>query len=107
MTKQEFIKRVSRQTRLPQSHVSDVLNASHRLLEDIMRAGEKIIFPGFGTFYTRKGQGGKVKHVRTGKVIEYAGRNVAAFRAGEYLRRAVAGKRRRGAEPKARSRKEA
>jgi DNA-binding protein HU-beta len=107
MTKEEFIKRVSKQTRLPQAHVSDILNASHRLLEDIMRAGEKITFPGFGTFYTSKRQGGKVKHVRTGKVIEYAARNVAAFRPGEYLKRAAAGKRRRGKEPRARSRKEA
>src|SRR4051794_13652207 len=105
MTKEEFIKRVSRQTRLPQGHVSDVLNASHRLLEDTMRTGEKVTFPGFGTFYTSKRQGGKVKHVRTGKVIEYPARTVAAFRAGEYLKRAVAGKRRRGTEPKPQSKK--
>ena len=100
MTKQEFIKRVSRQTRLPQSHVSDVLNASHRLLEDIMRAGEKVTFPGFGTFYTSPRKAGKVKDVRTGKIVEFAARKIAAFRAGEYLKRAAAGKRRRGTEPK-------
>src|SRR4051812_7739912 len=105
MTKEEFIKRVSRETRLPQRHVSDILNASHRLLEDIMRAGERVTFPGFGTFYTSKRQGGKVRHVRTGKVVEYAARNVAAFRAGEYLRRAAAGRRRRGTEPKPKSKK--
>ena len=59
MTKQEFIKRISRQTRLPQKHVSDVLNASHRLLEDILRTGDKVAFPGFGTFYAsqRKAEG--------------------------------------------------
>src|SRR4051794_2203036 len=96
MTKQEFIKRISRETRLPQRHVSDTLNASHRLLEEIMRAGEKVTFPGFGTFYTSKRQGGTVRHVQTGEVIEYAARNVAAFRPGEYLKRAAAGKRRRG-----------
>ena len=50
MTKGEFIKRVSKQTRLPQAHVSDMLNASHRLLEEIMRAGEKVIFPGYARF---------------------------------------------------------
>src|SRR4051795_11119034 len=104
MTKQEFIKRISRQTRLPQKHVSDILNGSHRLLEDIMRSGDKVTFPGFGTFYASQRKAGKVKHVRTGKVIEYAARKVAAFRAGEYLKRAAAGKRRRGKEPRARSR---
>src|SRR4051812_30106368 len=101
MTKEEFIKRVSRETRLPQRHVWDILNASHRLLEEILRAGEKVTFPGFGTFYTSKRQGGKLKDVRTGEIIDYAARKVAAFRAGEYLKRAAAGKRRRGTEPKA------
>src|SRR3954468_23531844 len=105
MTKEGFIKRDSRQTRLPQNQIPDCPTTSDGLLENIMRAGKKMSFRGFGTFYTSKRQGGKVKHVRTGKVIEYAGRNVAAFRAGEYLRRAAAGKRRRGTEPKARSRK--
>ena len=96
MTKQEFIKRISRQTRLPQKHVSDVLNASHRLLEDILRTGDKVTFPGFGTFYASQRKAGKVKDIRTGKIVEYAARKVAAFRAGEYLKRAAAGKRRRG-----------
>src|SRR5919206_4440775 len=96
MTKQEFIKRISRQTRLPQAHVSDMLNASYRLLEDIMRSGGKITFPGFGTFYTSQRKAGKVKDIRTGKIVEFAARKVAAFRPGEYLKRAAAGKRRRG-----------
>ena len=100
MTKQEFIKRISRQTRLPQAHVSDMLNASHRLLEDIMRSGGKITFPGFGTFYTSQRKAGKVKDIRTGKIVEFAARTVAAFRPGEYLKRAAAGKRRRGTRPR-------
>src|SRR5919202_6841994 len=100
MTKQEFIKRISRQTRLPQKHASDILNASHRLLEDILRTGDKVTFPGFGTFYTSQRKAGKVKSIKTGKIVEYAARKVAAFRPGEYLKRAAAGKRRRGKEPR-------
>src|SRR4051812_29609845 len=96
MTKEEFIRRVSKETRLPQRHVLDMLNASHRLLEEIMRAGEKVTFPGFGTFYTRERKAGKVKSIKTGKIVEFAARKVTAFRAGEYLKRAAAGKRRRG-----------
>jgi DNA-binding protein HU-beta len=96
MTKEEFIRRVSKETRLPQRHVLDMLNASHRLLEEIMRAGEKVAFPGFGTFYTSERKAGKVKSIKTGKIVEFAARKVAAFRAGEYLKRAAAGKRRRG-----------
>ncbi len=69
MTKEEFIKRVSKQTRLPQTHVSDILNASHRLLEEIMRGGGKVTFPGFGTFYTSQRKAGKVKHIKTGRAL--------------------------------------
>lgn len=95
MTKEDFLRKVAKQTRLPMTEVADVVNASHRVLEELMRAGDKVTFPGFGTFYIREHKGGKVRHIRTGNVVEYAARNVAAFRPGEYLRNAAAGRRRR------------
>ena len=96
MHKTDVVRRVARETRLSQRAVSDVIGAMHRLIEETLREGKAVTFPGFGTFQTSKRQGGKVKHVRTGDVIEYPARTIATFRAGEILRRAVRGDHRRG-----------
>ena len=95
MYKSEVIRRVAAQTRLSQKVVLDVVNASHRLIEETLRGGEPVTFPGFGTFYPSERQEGTVRDVRTGQEISFPARTVAAFRAGDVLRRAVAGKRRR------------
>lgn len=94
MYKTEMIRRVARETRLSQRIVADVVNATHRLIEQTLRSGGRITFPGFGTFYPSQRQGGQVKHVKTKKLIKYEPRTIAAFKAGDVLKRAVAGKRR-------------
>ena len=95
MHKSDVIKRVAQETRPSQRVVSDVLEASHRLIEAELRQGGRIVFPGFGTFATSKRQGGTVKDIRTGHPLKYPARTVAVFKVGEVLKRAVAGKRRR------------
>ena len=95
MHKLDAIKRVAKETRLSQRVVADVVAASHRVIEGELRAGGRVVFPGFGTFATSKRRGGTVKNIRTGKPVDYPARTVAVFKAGEVLKRAVAGKRRR------------
>jgi DNA-binding protein HU-beta len=70
--------------------------SAHRLIEQTLREGKTVTFPGFGTFYTRERQAGQVRDVRTGEMRTYAARRVAAFRVGDVLKRAVRGERRRG-----------
>ena len=99
MYKTELIRRVARETRLSQRVVADVVEATQRLIEQTLRAGQPMTLPGFGTFYTRKRPAGKVKHIRTRKLIAVPARRIAAFRVGAVLKRAVAGKRRKQARP--------
>jgi DNA-binding protein HU-beta len=94
MYKTDLIKRVARETRLSQRVVSDVIAASHGLIEQALREGQTVTFPGFGTFYTRDKAEGQVRDVRTGEMVSYAARKVAAFRVGDVLKRAVGGQRR-------------
>ena len=96
MHKTEVVRRIAKETRLSQRVVNDVLGASHRLIEETLRAGEAVTFSGFGTFYASQRKAGKVRHVRIGETIEVPARRVAAFRVGDVLKRAVAGRRRRG-----------
>jgi nucleoid DNA-binding protein len=95
MHKTQFIRQVAKETRLSQRVVSDVVNASHRLIEETLRAKKSVTFPGFGKFTKSESKGGKVRHVRSGKEITYKGRRIAQFRVGEVLKRAVRGDRRR------------
>ena len=95
MTKEEFIRKVDKETRLGMREVADVVNASHRVIEELLRKGDYVVFPGFGAFDVRERQGGKVKHVRTGKVVSYPKRIVPYFTPGKYLKNAANGKRRR------------
>jgi DNA-binding protein HU-beta len=95
MYKTDLVKRVAKETRLTQKVVNDVLAASHRLIEQTLRDGKSVTLPGFGTFLTRERAAGQVKDIRSGKLISYAARRIAAFRPGEFLKRAVRGDRRR------------
>src|SRR4051794_29265492 len=96
MHKTDVVRRIAKETRLTQRIVSDVIDAAHRLIEQSLRDGKTITFPGFGTFYTSERQEGKVRNIRTGEEVTFPARRVAAFRTGEILKRAVRGENRRG-----------
>jgi DNA-binding protein HU-beta len=95
MYKTELISRVAKETRLSQRIVSDVIEASHRLIEQTLREGKTVTFPGFGTFLSREKKEGQLRDIRTNEMVSYPARRVAAFRVGEVLKRAVRGDRRR------------
>ena len=84
---------------MSQRVVSQVLGASLETIQTTLAAGERVIVPGFGTFYTSQRQAGRVRSVRTGRQVEVPARRVAAFRVGEVLKRTVAGKRKRRRRP--------
>jgi DNA-binding protein HU-beta len=101
MFKTDIIKRAATETRLSQRVVSDAIDASLRVIEQGLREGKTVTFPGFGTFYTREKKAGQARNFQTGKLINYPARRQAAFRPGEYLKRAVRGDRRSGGKRKA------
>jgi len=70
------------ETRLSQRAVSDVMNATIETIQWGLRHRDKVTFPGFGTFYTRHQKEGRVRDIRSGKIITLAARRVAAFRMG-------------------------
>jgi DNA-binding protein HU-beta len=89
MYKTDLTKKVASEARLSQRAVSDVINATLEKIQWALRHGDKVTFPGFGTFYTRHQKEGKVRDIRSGKIITLAARRVAAFRVGAVLKRSV------------------
>ena len=94
MFKTDIIKRAAAETRLSQRVVSDVIDASLRVIEQSLKEGKTVTFPGFGTFYTREKQAGQARNFQTDEVVTYPARRQSAFRPGEILKRAVRGDRR-------------
>jgi len=96
MFKTDIAKRAAGDTRLSQRVVSDVIGAALKLIEQSLKEGKTVTFPGFGTFYTRGKQAGQARNFQTDELMTYPARRQAAFRPGEILKRAVRGDRRRG-----------
>ncbi len=90
----DLVRRVAQQTGLHQRVVRQVLGVSLETMQSALTAGERVTLPGFGTFSTRQRRAGRVRSVRTGRQVDVPARRVAAFRVGDVLKRAVAGKRR-------------
>ncbi len=88
-----LVRRVTRQTGLSQRVVRQVLGASLGTIQAALAAGERVTLPGFGTFSTSQRAAGRVRSVRSGRQVEVSARRVAAFRVGEVLKRAVAGRK--------------
>ncbi len=89
MYKSEIIKKVARDTRLSQRIVSDVVSATLREMTLSLSKADTVTFPGFGTFYTRMRPRSEARSFATGKTINVPEMRLAAFRAGELLKKAV------------------
>ena len=91
MYKTALMRRVAQETRLSQATVNTVLTASLRQIGAALAAGETVVLPGFGTFSPSVKQARRIRDVRTGRTIEIPARQTATFRAGDVLKRTVAG----------------
>ena len=89
MYKTELTKKVAVETRLKRRAVSDVISATLETIQWALKHGHKVTFPGFGTFYTRHQKEGKVRDIRSGKIVTLPARRVAAFRVGAVLKRSI------------------
>jgi DNA-binding protein HU-beta len=75
--------------RLSEAAVNGVMTAVFDHITDVLAEGETVVFTGFGTFYTSHRPAGEVPQGHTGKTVTFPAHRVAAFRAGERLKRAV------------------
>ncbi len=89
MYKTDIIKKISKETRLSQRVVGDVIDGAVKAIQQALREGRTVTIPGFGTFYTAERKAGQATNFQTGEAITYPARRVASFRAGAVLKRAV------------------
>jgi DNA-binding protein HU-beta len=89
MYKTEVIRKVARETKLSQRVVTDALNATFRAIEQALQSGERVTFPGFGTFYKKQRPAGMIKSFATGLMVDVPAMPQVGFRVGEVLKRSV------------------
>lgn len=86
MTKAEFIAAVAGKTGLTKASAAEAVDAFVGTVVEILKAGEKISFPGFGTFAVASRAARTGRNPQTGKAIQIAASKNGKFTAGKDLK---------------------
>ncbi len=85
----KLIQFLAKKHRRSQAHYRAALTEILDGITERLVRGHSLTLIGFGTFYTRVKAAGKVKDIRTGKLISYGARRQPAFHAGDLLKAAT------------------
>ncbi len=91
MQKTELIKKVARETGVPQKETEAVVNKIIESIVEALKTGDKVTLTGFGTFEVRDTAARTGTNPRTKEKIQIAAGKRATFSAGTQLRDAVGG----------------
>jgi DNA-binding protein HU-beta len=86
MTKAEFVAKVAGELEVPKAVAAEVVDAFLTVTTDLLRAGDKITFPGFGTFDVVERAARKGRNPQTGAEINIAASRSGKFSAGKNLK---------------------
>ena len=86
MTKTEFVEKVAAESGLTKKQADESVKAMLKVLTDALSTGEKVSFPGFGSFEVRERAAREGKNPRTGEVVQIAACKTPAFKAGKALK---------------------
>ena len=83
MTKTELIETMAENTGLSKAEAKKALDCALEEIQKSVARGEKVQFPGFGTFEARQRAGRTGKNPRTGEAITIPACAIPAFKAGK------------------------
>jgi DNA-binding protein HU-beta len=92
MTKKEFIETMAAKTGAPKADMELTVGALLEVISDILKKGDSLSFPGFGSFEVRERPAYKGRNPRTGEEMQIGASRIPTFRAGARLKAAVNGK---------------
>lgn len=91
MRKQDLVKNVAGTTNMPESQVSNVIQATFDSIRDALANGDEVTITGFGSFRISERGAREGRNPQTGERITIAARKSPSFRPGTQLKRAVGG----------------
>lgn len=86
MTKAEFVAKIADELEVPKTVAAEVVDAFLTVTTDLLRAGDKVTFPGFGTFDVVERAARKGRNPQTGAEINIAASRIGKFSAGKNLK---------------------
>ena len=86
MTKTEFVAKVAQELEVPKSVAAETVDAFLKVTADLLKAGDKVTFPGFGTFGVTQRAARKGRNPKTGAELNIAASKSGKFSAGKNLK---------------------
>ena len=89
MNKSELVEAIANGSGVTKAVASKVLEVFMGTVTDVLKSGDQLVLPGFGSFSTGLRAARTGRNPQTGKAIEIKASRVAKFKAGKSLKEAV------------------
>ena len=89
MTKSELIDKVAKESKIPRAAAERAINSFTATIAEVLKTGDKITLPGFGTFLVSNRSARKGRNPRTGEEIDIPAVRIPKFKVGKGLKDAV------------------
>jgi len=89
MNKAELIAAVSERESIAKAQVAGAVEAVFGVIQDALKAGERVQLVGFGTFEVKERPARKGQNPKTGEKIDIPASRAPAFKAGKSLKELV------------------
>ena len=89
MTKSELIDKIAKEAKVPRAAVERSINSFTATITEVLKTGDKITLPGFGTFQVSNRSARKGRNPRTGQEIDIPAAKIPKFKVGKGLKDAV------------------
>ena len=89
MTKSELIEKVAKEAKIPRAAAERSINSFTATVTEVLKTGDKITLPGFGTFLVSNRSPRKGRNPRTGEEIFIPAARIPKFKVGKGLKDAV------------------
>lgn len=89
MNKSELIDAIADGAGITKVSASKVLEVFTQTITDVLKSGDQVVLPGFGSFSTSVRSARKGRNPQTGQIIDIKAARVAKFRAGKVLKESV------------------
>ena len=89
MNKSELIAKIADKAELTKKDAEKALNAFVESVTEALKADDKVVLVGFGSFETKKRAARKGKNPQTGAIIDIPAATVPTFKVGKGLKDAV------------------
>jgi len=89
MTKSELIDKIAKESKIPRAAAERAIKSFTATITEVLKAGDKITLPGFGTYLVSNRSARKGRNPRTGEEIDIPAARIPKFKVGKGLKDAV------------------